>query len=167
VEVGQEIEVYVLRVDRERQRVALSLKRLQPDPWTSIEERYHEGQLVEGAITRLTKWGAFASIVGDEAIEGLIHISELDEDPIVHPRDIIQPEQVVTLRVIGVDGARRRLALSLKQVDQGEYRDQDWKAALATEQPEPESPLSVALSETSLVSKKTPVEDRGLPNTGG
>jgi small subunit ribosomal protein S1 len=162
VEVGQEVEVYVLGVDRERQRVALSLKRLQPDPWTSIEERYHEGQLVEGVVTRLTKWGAFASIVGDEAIEGLIHVSELDEGPVVHPRDVIQPGQVVTLRVIGVDRRRHRMALSLKQAAQGEYLDQDWKAILAAEQPEPQSPLSAALSETF-----NPAENGGLPSTGG
>lgn len=161
VEVGQEVEVYVLRVDRERQRVALSFKRLQPDPWVSIEERYQEGQLVEGIITRLTKWGAFASIVGDEAIEGLIHVSELDEGPVVHPRDIIHPEQVVTLRVIGVDSVRHRMALSLKQATQGEYLGQDWKAILAAEQPEPESPLSAALSETF-----DPSENEGLPDAG-
>jgi len=166
LEVGQEVEVYVLGVDRERQRVALSLKRLQPDPWTSAEERYQEGQLVEGAITRLTKWGAFASIVGDEAIEGLIHVSELDDDSIVHPRDVVKPGQVVTLRVIGVDGARHRLALSLKQAAQGEYMDQDWKMVLAAEQPEPNSSLSVALSETSPADKHVPLEDGGLPNTG-
>ena len=161
VEVGQEVEVYVLGVDRERQRVALSLKRLQPDPWISIEERYQEGQLVEGVVTRLTKWGAFASIVGDEAIEGLIHVSELDEGPVVHPRDVIQPGQVITLRVIGVDRRRHRMALSLKQAAQGEYLDQDWKAILAAEQPEPQSPLSAALSETF-----NPAENGGLPNTG-
>jgi len=147
VEVGQEVEVYVLGVDRERQRVALSLKRLMRDPWASIEERYHEGQLVEGEITRLTKWGAFASIVGDEAIEGLIHISELDEGPVVHPRDVVQPGQVVTLRVIGVDGGRHRLALSLRQAGQGEYLGQDWQEVIAAGQYEPESPLSAALSE--------------------
>jgi small subunit ribosomal protein S1 len=148
VEVGQQVEVHVLGVDRERERVALSLKQLQPDPWTAVEERYQEGQLVEGVITRLTKWGAFASIVGDEAIEGLIHISELAEGPVVHPRDIVQPEQVVTLRVIGVDRGRHRMALSLKRVAQGEYLGQDWEAMLAAEQTEPESQLSAALSET-------------------
>jgi small subunit ribosomal protein S1 len=147
VEVGQEVEVYVLKVDRERQRVALSLKRLQPDPWASAEERYCEGQLVKGIITRLAKWGAFASIVGDEAIEGLIHISELAEDPVIHPRDIIKIGQVVTLRVIGLDATHHRLALSLKQVAEGEFRGQDWKAALESEQPESESSLSAALSE--------------------
>jgi len=166
LEVGQEVKVYVMGVDRDRQRVALSLKRLQPDPWASIEERYQEGQLVEGVITRLTKWGAFASIVGDEAIEGLIHVSELDEGPVVHPRDIIQSGQIVTLRVIGVDGNRHRMALSLKQVAQGEYLDQDWQAVLAAEQPEPESSLSAALSETPLV-PKAPPEDAELSNAEG
>jgi len=149
VEVGQEVEVYVLSVDRERERVALSLKRLQPDPWATVEERYQEGQVVEGAITRLTKWGAFASIVGDEAIEGLIHISELDDGPVVYPHDVVQPGQVVTLRVIGVDAPRHRLALSLKRAAQGEFLGQDWEAVLATEQSEAESPLSVALSEAT------------------
>lgn len=147
LEVGQEVEVYVLNVDRERQRIALSLKRLQPDPWVSVEERYREGQLVEGVITRLTKWGAFASIVGDEAIEGLIHISELTDDPIVHPREAIRPDQAVMLRVIGLDAAHHRLALSLKQVDEGEFQGGDWKEALEAEQPASESTLSAALSE--------------------
>lgn len=147
LQAGQEVEVYVLGVDRERQRVALSLKRLQPDPWATVEECYKEGQLVEGVITRLTKWGAFASIVGNEAIEGLIHISELDESPVVHPREVIQPGRVVTLRVVSVDAAHRRLALSLKQAAQGEYLDENWKEILAAEQGAPESPLSVALSE--------------------
>jgi small subunit ribosomal protein S1 len=147
LQVGQEVEVYVLGVDRERQRVALSLKRLQPDPWVTVAECYKEGQLVEGVITRLTKWGAFASIVGNEAIEGLIHISELDEGPVVHPREVIEPGKVVTLRVVSVDAAHHRLALSLKQVAQGEYLDQDWKEMLAAGQPTPESPLLVALSE--------------------
>jgi len=161
MDVGQEVEVYVLGVDRQRQRVALSLKRLQPDPWDSVAERYQEGQLVEGTITRLAKWGAFASIVGDEAIEGLIHVSELDDGPVVHPRDVIQPGQVVTLRVIGVDASRHRMALSLKQVVQGEYLDQDWEAMLAAEQPEMESPLSAMLSETPLAHTAPPEERRG------
>ncbi len=161
VDVGQDIKVYVLGVDRERQRVALSIKRLQSDPWLSIEERYQEGQLIEGTITRLAKWGAFASIVGDEAIEGLIHISELDANPVVHPRDVVQPGRVVTLRVIGVDAPRHRLALSLKQAAQGELVDQDWKTVLADEQPEPESALSVALSDAIK-----PLEDEVPPDAG-
>jgi small subunit ribosomal protein S1 len=159
VEAGQELDVYVLRVDRERQRVALSLKRLQPDPWLSVEERYHEGQLVEGAITRLTKWGAFASVVGDEAIEGLIHISELTNNPVAHPREIINPDQVVTLRIIGLDAENHRLSLSLKRVDEEEFRGEDWKTTLTADQPESQSSLSAALSDVIASSGE------GLPNT--
>ena len=155
VEEGQELEVYVLKVDRERERVALSLKKLQPDPWDSVEERYQEGQVVEGVITRFAKWGAFASIVGDEAIEGLIHVSELDDSPVVHPREVVQPGQVVTLRVVSVDGKRHRMALSLKQVAQGEFMGQDWKEALKAEQAESESALSVAFSEAVDHSKNS------------
>jgi len=147
VEVGQQVQVSVLKVDRERGRVALSIRQLQPDPWASVEERYQEGQAVEAVITRLAEWGAFASIVGDEAIEGLIHISELDESPVVHPREMVQLGQVVTLRVLGVDGGRHRMALSLKQASQGEFMGQDWKAALEDERPASEGALSVALSE--------------------
>lgn len=159
VESGQELDVYVLKVDRERQRVALSLKRLRPDPWLSVQERYQEGQLVEGVITRLTKWGAFASVVGDEAIEGLVHISELTDNPVIHPREVIKPDQVVTLRIIGLDAENHRLSLSLKRVDEGEFRGEDWKAALAVDRPEPRSSLSAALSDVI-----EPSED-GLPNT--
>jgi small subunit ribosomal protein S1 len=159
VETGQELDVYVLKVDRDRQRVALSLKRLQPDPWLSVEERYQEGQLVEGAITRLAKWGAFASVVGDEAIEGLVHISELTDKPVVHPREVIKPGQVVTLRIIGLDAENHRLSLSLKRVDQGEFRGADWKATLTADQPEPQSSLSAALSDVVASSEE------GLPNT--
>jgi small subunit ribosomal protein S1 len=160
VEEGQELDVYVLKVDRERQRVALNLKRLQPDPWLSVEERYQEGQLVEGIITRLTKWGAFASIVGDEAVEGLIHISELSNNSVVHPREVIKPDQVVTLRIIGLDAGNHRLSLSLKRVDEEEFRGEDWRVTLAADQPEPRSSLSAALSDVIESSEE------GLPSTG-
>jgi len=104
---------------------------------------------VEGEIIRLTKWGAFARIVGDEAIEGLIHISELDDAPVVSPRDVVQLHQIVTLRVIGVDAARRRIALSLKQVAQGQYLDQDWQMMLAQEQSPPDTTLATVATNTS------------------
>jgi small subunit ribosomal protein S1 len=145
VQVGQDVQVYVLGVDRDRQRVALSLKRLAPDPWVSVEERYEVGQLVEGLITRLTKWGAFARIVGDEAIEGLIHISELDTRPVAHPSEVLRPEEIVTLRVISIDAARHRLALSLRQTVDSSASEEGWKAALAAEQAELQSPIRVAL----------------------
>ncbi|HDQ73108.1 MAG TPA: S1 RNA-binding domain-containing protein [Chloroflexi bacterium] len=163
VDVGQEVEVYVLSVDRERERIALSLKRLQDDPWESVEERYQEGQLVEGVVTRLTKWGAFASIVGDEAIEGLIHISELDEGQVHHPRDVVEADQVLVLRVIGIDEDRHRMALSLKQVDQGVYLDQDWQTMVEKQKTEPSSALSAALTDSRLAERQEGLDQQDLP----
>ncbi|HIC94104.1 MAG TPA: S1 RNA-binding domain-containing protein, partial [Anaerolineae bacterium] len=86
LKVGDEVEVYVLKVDRKERRIGLSLKRLQPDPWSQVEERYSVGQLVEGTITKLTNFGAFARLKDDE-IEGLIHISELSDERITHPKE--------------------------------------------------------------------------------
>lgn len=120
LEIGQEVDVVVLSVDRERLRVSLSIKRLRPDPWASAAQRYQVGQLVECRITRLTRWGAFACIVGDEEIEGLIHASELDGPDSDAIRDLIRPDQVLTLRVIQMEPERRRLGLSIRQVEQGE-----------------------------------------------
>jgi Ribosomal protein S1 len=116
--IGQEVEVVVLSVDRERQRISLSIKRLQPDPWTSAGQRYQVGQLVECRVTRLTRWGAFACIVGDEEIEGLIHASELDGPDGEAIRELVRPNQVLTLRIIRMEPERHRLGLSLRQVDQ-------------------------------------------------
>jgi len=113
--VGEEVEVLVLSVDRERRQVALSMKRLEPDPWATVGERYQVGQLVQGRVTRLTKWGAFARIVGDEAIEGLIHISELDDGKVGHPSEVVQPGDVVMLRVVRLEPERHRMGLSLRQ----------------------------------------------------
>jgi small subunit ribosomal protein S1 len=126
--VGEKVKVYVLNVDRERRRIGLSLKRLQPDPWSLVEERYRINQLVEGVITKLAKFGAFACLKDDEEIEGLIHISELSEDHITHPKEVVEEGQVVTLRIIRIDTDQRRMGLSLKRVDQAEYADSDWQA---------------------------------------
>jgi ribosomal protein S1 len=134
--VGDEVKVYVLNVDRERRRIGLSLKRIQPDPWTLVDDKYDVDQLVEGVITKLAKFGAFACIVGDEEIEGLIHISELSEDHIAHPKEVVQEGQVVTLRIIRIDTDQRRMGLSLKRVDQAEYVDADWQAELEAVQEE-------------------------------
>ncbi|MFQ6057541.1 MAG: 30S ribosomal protein S1 [Anaerolineae bacterium] len=110
---GQEVDVYILRVDRERKRIGLSLKRLRPDPWTTAEERYQVGQLVQGTVTNVVEFGAFARL--EEGIEGLIHVSELAEENPVHPRQVVQEGDVLTLRVISLDAGRRRIGLSLKQ----------------------------------------------------
>ncbi|MCD6555539.1 MAG: 30S ribosomal protein S1 [Anaerolineae bacterium] len=144
LKVGDEVEVYVLNVDRERKRIGLSLKRLQPDPWTQAVNKYTVGQLVEGTITKLVKFGAFARL-SDDDIEGLIHISELSDQHVTHPKEVVKEGDVLTLRVIRVDAQRRRIGLSLKQVASGEYAEADWQAeyeaGLAEEEEgEPELP---------------------------
>jgi len=129
--VGQKVRVRVLKVEASHERVALSIKRCEPDPWSSIETRYKIGQLVEAQITKMAKFGAFARVKDDDAIEGLIHISELSDRRVNHPKEVVQEGQWVTLRVIRVEPEKRRLGLSLKRVTHGEYMDEDWRAALA------------------------------------
>ena len=114
--VGQDVEVYVLNVDRERNRIGLSMKRLRQDPWSDIEARCQPGQLVQGTITNLAKFGAFARI--DEGVEGLIHISELADRPVANPGDVVRVGEQYTLKVLGVDTQRKRVSLSLKQAPQ-------------------------------------------------
>lgn len=111
---GQEVKVMVVEIDRERERIGLSLRRLQINPWDTIDQRYSLGQLVSGPVTNVTPFGAFVQI--EEAVEGLIHASELDGDPQTQPRDLLQPGQTVTARVISLDRQRQRMGLSLRRV---------------------------------------------------
>jgi small subunit ribosomal protein S1 len=130
LQVGEEVEVYVMNVNREKRRIGLSLKRLQPDPWSQAKEKYSEGQLVEGTITKLTDFGAFARLKGDE-IEGLIHVSELSNARIAHPKEVVKEGEILTLRIIRLDPDRRRMGLSLKSVARAEYADLDWRVERA------------------------------------
>jgi small subunit ribosomal protein S1 len=116
---GQEVDVYVLGVDRERRRIALSIKRLKSEPWSDVESRYEVGQLVAGTITKITDFGAFARL--DEDIEGLIHISELSEERVNHPSAVVHEGQELQLRIIRLDPTRQRLGLSLRRVSEESY----------------------------------------------
>jgi small subunit ribosomal protein S1 len=131
LKVGQEVEVVVLNVDRERKRIGLSLKRREDDPWHAIQKKFQIGQLVTGTITKLTKFGAFARIDGADEFEGLIHVSELAEGHIDHPRDAVSEGQTLTLRVVKIDPQQRRIGLSLKRVSSAEYADADWEQVAA------------------------------------
>jgi len=113
--VGDEIQVYVIDVQPCQSRVALSLKRLQPDPWTLVNERYAVGHIVEGEVTNVVSFGAFVRV--EEGLEGLIHISELAEGSFLHPRNVVQEGQRVRARIIRIDSATHRLGLSLRQLD--------------------------------------------------
>ncbi len=131
LEVGQEVKVKIISIDKERKRIGLSIRQLLHDPWTEKAERYKAGQLVEASITRLTKFGAFARL--EEDLEGLIHISEISEKRIEHPKEVLKEGDVVTLRVIKVDADNHRIGLSLRRVDSMAYADMDWQMLLDEE----------------------------------
>ena len=133
IKVGDQVEVYVLHLDRENKRIGLSLKRLQPEPWALVEDKYELGQLVEGLITNVVDFGAFAEI--EQGVEGLIHVSELSEAPITHPRDVVKRGDLLLLRIIRIDTRRKRLGLSLKRVLESEWAE--WAARIAATQPQP------------------------------
>jgi small subunit ribosomal protein S1 len=114
LKTGDTVEVFVISVDRAAKRVALSLKRLRPDPWATVAERYQVGQLVKGTVTNVVNFGAFVRL--EEGLEGLIHVSELAEGQFLHPRNVVGEGDAVVARVINIDGTQRRLALSLRRV---------------------------------------------------
>lgn len=129
LEVGQEIQVKIISVDRERKRIGLSVRQLQKDPWADLIAGYQVGQLVEGTITRLTKFGAFARIA--ENVEGLVHISELSDHRVEHPKEVLNEGDVLTLRIIKIEPERRRIGLSLRKVESRQYSDIDYEMAMA------------------------------------
>ncbi len=112
LQVDQEVQVYILSIDYERRRIALSIKRTRREPWETVIERYQLGQIVEGTITQLAPFGAFACI--EDGVEGLIHISELGGDGHVnHPRDVVKEGDTIQVRIIRIDPTRKRMGLSL------------------------------------------------------
>jgi len=119
--VGQEVEVYVLGINEDERKIALSLKRTQAEPWTRVAAQYEVGQLVEGTITQLANFGAFARI--QDGIEGLIHVSELSDDRVAHPRNVVKEGDDLLVRIIRIDPQRRRMGLSLRRAL--EYTEQD------------------------------------------
>ena len=116
----------VINVDHERNRVGLSLKQLEPDPWDNVASRYQTGQLVEATITRLAKFGAFARLKDTPEIEGLVRIGELSHDNIAHPKEIVSEGDQRVLRIIDIDAPKRRMALSIREVDSARYADLDY-----------------------------------------
>lgn len=118
VQVGDEIEVQVLELDHQRQRINLSLKRLQPNPWDTIEDVYDEGQLVTGTVTNIVEYGAFVAL--DAGVKGLIHVSELAEPEPNDPREFVQRGEQLVLKIIHINASRERIGLSLKQVSEEE-----------------------------------------------
>jgi len=110
---GQQVEVFVVGVNPDQGRIALSLKRLRPDPWAEVESHYQVGEIVEGTVTNVVSFGAFVRV--EEGLEGLIHISELAEGNFLHPRSVVREGEKVRVRVLNVNRSEQRLGLSLRQ----------------------------------------------------
>ena len=136
--VGQEVEVQVLSVDKDKKKIALSIKRAEVDPWTTVEQRYTPGQVVTGVVTKIAPFGAFARI--EDGIEGLIHLSELT--PGQDPKTILHEGAQLQLRILRIDAERRRLGLSLRQAD--ELDQPGTPAELEPESPEGSAGTAVA-----------------------
>jgi small subunit ribosomal protein S1 len=113
--IGQEVEAYVISVDRENRRIALSLKRLHPDPWTIVGEKYHIGQILHATITNIVDFGAFARI--EDGLEGLIHVSELTDETVAHPGEVVSVGDEVEVRILRIDSVSHRLGLSMRQAE--------------------------------------------------
>ena len=113
--VGDEIDVYVLRLDQEGRRIGLSLKRLQPNPWSQVDELYHVGQVVEGVVSRVTQFGAFISL--DPGIEALLHASQIADPTPENPAEILREGDTISARIISIESHRQRLGLSIRDVE--------------------------------------------------
>jgi small subunit ribosomal protein S1 len=111
--VGQEVDVYVLGINAQEKKIALSIKRTQAEPWSRVAAAYEVGQLVRGTVTQLANFGAFARI--EDGIEGLIHVSELVDDRVSHPKQVVSEGDDLLLRIIRIDPQRRRMGLSLRR----------------------------------------------------
>jgi small subunit ribosomal protein S1 len=112
---GDRVVVMVLQVSPGEHKVSLSLKRLRPDPWQGVDGRYHVGQTLDAVITNVVNFGAFARL--EPGLEGLVHISELAEGSFMHPRNVVKEGDRVRVRVLNVDGPRRRIALTMRNPD--------------------------------------------------
>jgi small subunit ribosomal protein S1 len=113
--IGDTVQVKVLDIDRDRQRISLGLKQTQEDPWQRVVDTYSVGDELEGKVTKVVAFGAFVEIL--EGVEGLVHISELAQQHVENPREIVQPGDDVKVKILEIDSERRRLSLSIKRVE--------------------------------------------------
>lgn len=157
VTVGEDVEVEVLDVDLERERVSLSLKATQEDPWKEFERKYQAGEIIEGEVTKLVPFGAFVRLA--QGIEGLVHISEISDDHVESPETVISVGEQVRVKVIEVDVARRRISLSMKQVDGADVTvpEGEIEAEAAENPPEPEALEPEAPEEVESAPEPEPV----------
>ena len=131
LKVGDEVKVKVISIDRDRKRIGLSIRQLKGDPWADQVAALKVGQLVQGEITRLTNFGAFARLDLPGDLEGLIHVSEISDKRIEHPKEVLKVGEMVSLRIIKIEDDTHRIGLSMRKVDSPAFTDQDWKTLAA------------------------------------
>ena len=156
LEVGQAVQVKVISVQKEKKRIGLSLRQLQPDPWADRAKSYEVGQMVPCKITRLTSFGAFAEI--EPGLEGLVHISELSDRRVEHPKEVLTEGDEVNLRVIKIEPEEHRIGLSLRRVESMKYAEQDWQDLLTDFNDEPEEAATEEAVETTEETEETTEE---------
>jgi small subunit ribosomal protein S1 len=181
VKLGDEVEVYVLGVDQDTGRISLSRKKLLPNPWDTVAERYVQNELVEGKITRILDYGAFAEI--EPGVEGLLHISQLSRNPVEDPRAVVAEGEVHLLRVVSIDQKRQRIGLSLKAVTSTEQiewmaqkelaeamRQEEEEAAAAarraarhTDEPAPAQAEGEAAEPEAIMAESEPLAETSEP----
>ena len=151
LKVGEEVEVEVISIDEVKRHIGLSIRRLQEDPWQEQIGELKVGQLVSATITRLTKFGAFAQITDE--IEGLIHISEISDEHIGHPKEVLHEGDQVTLRIIKIEPESHRIGLSLRRVESLAFADMDLKEL---EKELEDSDITISNDEASETSEDSP-----------
>jgi small subunit ribosomal protein S1 len=151
LKVGQQVRVRVISIDGERKRIGLSIRQLQNDPWPEKVTHLREGQLIQAKIVRLVKFGAFARLEGTD-IEGLIHISELSDQRVEHPKEVLTEGEDLTLRIVRIEPDQHRIGLSLRKVHSAAYAELDLEMALAEPaiKPEQAETTSEIAPETAL-----------------
>lgn len=131
VGIGQRLDVVILEVNREKERVSLGLKQLQNNPWENIESRYPVGQTVKGKVTKLVAYGAFCEV--EEGVEGLVHVSELSwTKRIARPSDVLQVGQEIEAVVLGINKEERKISLGVRQLDANPWDDIDVRYPIGT-----------------------------------
>ena len=166
-QIGDEVEAEVIDINHERGRISLSIRRLQPDPWQESVAKYKIGDVIEGTVTKLVNFGAFVRV--EEGLEGLIHISELSNQRVAHPGDVVKEGETVNLKIISLDSERHRLGLSLKQAEERSTPDEaPASAPPATsrfDQPRREAPQRRERREQFRSEDATREPEGGIDNT--
>jgi 4-hydroxy-3-methylbut-2-enyl diphosphate reductase len=160
---GEKIQVKVLRLDREKEKVSLGLKQVLADPWTSVTERYPEGTIVTGTVARLATFGAFVEL--EPGVDGLIHISQLADHRVNTPGDVVQVGQEVKAKVVGVSPEQRRISLSLRDVDEAPAAEEIKTEEVKTEEVKTEEVKTEEVKTEEVKAEEVKVEEVKVEET--